>query len=257
MDQYLVNSWNIDSDSHRQRFGCQRLPQQNEGFRFRLHDDRYRICFAPSSPGYLASLSVGGIAHLNCAVTLALVMAGVTPVSQFRVWPSGGQACLRAAPSWCGPPMRNSGRRLAGWADEAGMHVHNPGDSQPSTQLLDRSDCHLRPLRGWFRVWCQGRLGDWLAGWFWSLLLGHFDLADWSAFWRSYRVVHESKPRPRSPHGLCRPSNSEQGQLQLELWPFGSDFWPVGRCCYWLGNLQGDRYSVNNHCGAPRGAAIL
>ena len=37
---------------------------------------------SPSSPGIFASLSVGGIAHLNCAVTLALVMAGVTPVSQ-------------------------------------------------------------------------------------------------------------------------------------------------------------------------------
>jgi glycerol uptake facilitator protein len=32
--------------------------------------------------GIFASLSVGGVAHLNCAVTLALVMAGVTPMSQ-------------------------------------------------------------------------------------------------------------------------------------------------------------------------------
>jgi len=31
--------------------------------------------------GIFASLSVGGVAHLNCAVTLALVMAGATPLS--------------------------------------------------------------------------------------------------------------------------------------------------------------------------------
>jgi glycerol uptake facilitator protein len=34
------------------------------------------------SAGIFVSLAVGGVAHLNCAVTLALVIAGVTPVSQ-------------------------------------------------------------------------------------------------------------------------------------------------------------------------------
>jgi glycerol uptake facilitator protein len=37
--------------------------------------------FAVTS-GIFASLAVGGVAHLNCAVTFALVLAGVTPLAQ-------------------------------------------------------------------------------------------------------------------------------------------------------------------------------
>jgi len=54
------------------------------------------------SAGIFVSLAVGGVAHLNCAVTLALVIAGVTPVSQVPGLVAGQFAGAMVASILCG-----------------------------------------------------------------------------------------------------------------------------------------------------------